>query len=111
MKTEISCDGCGACCQGQNLLPLCGSVADGKLLPAFLNLPLMRLLKRNIGGDDTPCVWLDAALARCKHYEHRPSICREFEMGGEACLRIRGKAGIVESNLTLTPAGHDERMT
>ena len=39
------------------------------------------------------CIWFDPDTKGCSHYEHRPMICREFEVGGEDCLRIRGKAG------------------
>lgn len=34
---------------------------------------------------DGPCCWLDPITKRCLHYEHRPTICREFEMGGVDC--------------------------
>jgi Fe-S-cluster containining protein len=35
-----------------------------------------------------PCFWL-MPEGTCRHYEHRPEVCREFEVGGEDCLRIR----------------------
>lgn len=34
--------------------------------------------------DDSPCLWFRDA--RCIHYELRPGICRDFEMGGDDCL-------------------------
>ena len=30
----------------------------------------------------------------CSAYDSRPSVCREFPMGSEACVRIRARAGI-----------------
>lgn len=36
-----------------------------------------------------PCLWYDAETRQCKHYEHRPEVCREFEMGGDDCLEMR----------------------
>jgi hypothetical protein len=45
---------------------------------------------------DRPCVWLDLETRQCKHYEHRPEICRNFEIGAPACLRHRVKFGLDE---------------
>jgi Fe-S-cluster containining protein len=39
-----------------------------------------------------PCSWLVAG--KCGHYEHRPEVCRQFELGGEECLEIRQRAGL-----------------
>jgi len=36
-----------------------------------------------------PCLWFDAEMRRCRHYEHRPDICREFEIGSKECLAWR----------------------
>jgi Fe-S-cluster containining protein len=30
----------------------------------------------------------------CKHYEHRPVICREFEVGKADCRRFRRESGV-----------------
>tara|TARA_Y100000034_G_C6610007_1_gene265625 strand:- start:254 stop:553 length:300 start_codon:yes stop_codon:yes gene_type:complete len=35
--------------------------------------------------DGQPCIWLDQSTQRCKFYEHRPSICRDFYRGSEGC--------------------------
>jgi Fe-S-cluster containining protein len=47
---------------------------------------------------DRPCVWLDLETRRCKHYEHRPDICRNFDLGCPACRRHRDRHGVVEQN-------------
>jgi Fe-S-cluster containining protein len=39
-----------------------------------------------------PCSWLVGG--QCKHYQHRPEVCRQFELGGEECLEIRRHAGL-----------------
>lgn len=39
--------------------------------------------------DGEPCIWLDAETKRCRHYEHRPSVCREFPVGGDDCREAR----------------------
>ena len=44
--------------------------------------------------ESKPCLWYDAVTRRCKHYEFRPEICREFGVGGEGCLRMRKEAGV-----------------
>jgi Fe-S-cluster containining protein len=36
-----------------------------------------------------PCFWLDLAARRCRHYEHRPDVCRDFKLGGDGCLWSR----------------------
>ena len=28
--------------------------------------------------DAQPCFWLDQVTTSCKHYEHRPKICRDY---------------------------------
>lgn len=40
-------------------------------------------------GETESCLWLDEATSRCKHYEYRPTLCREFELGGDVCLSVR----------------------
>lgn len=35
-----------------------------------------------------PCLWFDLETRLCKHYNHRPRECREFERGGKGCLKV-----------------------
>jgi Fe-S-cluster containining protein len=45
------------------------------------------------------CVYLQTTpdgLQQCGVYEDRPSMCREFEMGGDKCKTIRVNAGVDE---------------
>ena len=39
--------------------------------------------------DECPCCWLDQETKRCRFYEFRPGVCRDFDLGGEACLATR----------------------
>lgn len=39
--------------------------------------------------DDGWCAALDRASMRCRIYDRRPWLCREFEMGGEDCRAER----------------------
>ena len=41
-----------------------------------------------------PCIWLDLETRKCLHYEHRPQMCRDFEVGNPHCLRMREACGI-----------------
>ena len=62
--------------------------------PAWESLPepLKRRHREYIaeldGNDGQPCYWLDEETRQCMHYEHRPRVCREFELGGEDCRRF-----------------------
>lgn len=35
-----------------------------------------------------PCIWLDEN-GKCRHYEYRPYVCRDFPVGCESCLLYR----------------------
>jgi Fe-S-cluster containining protein len=41
-----------------------------------------------------PCLWLDMETRRCRHYEWRPSICRDFQVGEDSCHDWRKCYGI-----------------
>lgn len=41
------------------------------------------------GELDGPCLWLDLDSRRCRHHDHRPQVCRDFEVGGQGCLDWR----------------------
>ena len=88
-----TCDDCGACCMHMNLVPLSGWCFDSDSpLSAEEENQLQDVLHGMCGGDDeTPCIWLDRLTGRCKHYEKRPPVCREFEVGSEACLLHRDR--------------------
>lgn len=81
----ISCDSCGKCCSMQGTPPM--------LPDEFDALPTALKWDRRANADrydlNLPCLWFDVATKRCRHYDHRPIVCREFETGGEDCLRFR----------------------
>ena len=86
----LSCDGCGKCCQHMVSPPF---TRPGELakLPQALRTELKDFYAnvRDSLPEEWPCLWLDQETKRCRHYDLRPPICREFEMGGEACLLYR----------------------
>ena len=69
----------------------------------FQNLPeeaigelrdyLQRLLAGETNGDSV-CLWLDPATKQCRHYDLRPSICRDLERNSQACHAWREDYGI-----------------
>ena len=44
--------------------------------------------------DGSPCIWLDLTSLRCMHYEDRPDVCRDFELGGKWCVQHREELGL-----------------
>ncbi|MEI8195918.1 MAG: YkgJ family cysteine cluster protein [Phycisphaerae bacterium] len=84
----LSCAGCALCCREQTEPPY---------LPTELDV-LPRELRRQIeqhrpepdanGKMPSGCYWLGAD-GKCLHYDERPLVCREFEMGGEDCVTLR----------------------
>ncbi|MDR6216279.1 YkgJ family cysteine cluster protein [Paracidovorax wautersii] len=89
------CLSCGACCASfrvdfsvEELQECGGSVPDG------LAVPVTAFTARMRGTDHVParCAALTGQLgtrAACGIYEWRPSPCREFEAGSDACNRAR----------------------
>ena len=41
-----------------------------------------------------PCFWYDAKNQSCKHHSCRPTICRDFEVGGQRCVNLRAAKGM-----------------
>ena len=48
-----------------------------------------RKIVRPNSSHDQPCIWLDSTTKRCRHYEYRPRLCRNFKLGGADCLGFR----------------------
>ena len=105
-----SCEGCGACCMEQSSPPgyavlqsLGGSWPEAEDWERFKRLPtkarvilkkyIDRVMSNSPPGDEQPCCWLDLETKQCRFYEHRPQICRDFEMGSEACRAWREDGG------------------
>lgn len=98
------CSDCGACCTAQAALPVHLIVEWYRMdpcspLPAELAAELRAAVERfGLEGwpaDGTPCIWYDAAARRCRHYDHRPTLCREVVApGDESCRRWRRSLGM-----------------
>lgn len=95
-----NCDDCGACCMDQVSPPFVGlddfnGVYDVEfaMLPADLKAEYYAYYApggpREKLPPEAPCYWFDLETKRCKHYEHRPRICRDFAINGKGCKRHR----------------------
>lgn len=108
-----NCDNCGACCRHMRTPPhIVYGNPDGSwgnyggsasadyhwltTAPAEAQKARLDRIKASYQDipDESPCAWLDLKTMRCKWHEHRPSVCRDFEVGGEACVATRKAYGI-----------------
>ena len=95
-----ACTTCGACCacfrvdfSVHETQAMGGSVPDGLAVEVNDTIARMR------GTDHSPprCAALSGKVgqkATCGIYEWRPSPCREFEEGSDACARARQRHGM-----------------
>jgi uncharacterized protein len=81
----ITCGTCRACCCRLEVMLM----GEDEIEPALTSQDQWGgwVMKRL---DDGLCAALDRATFRCRIYAHRPTICRDFEMGSDDCIEIRG---------------------
>lgn len=84
----LSCERCALCCREQTEPPYLPTELD--VLPRELRRQIEQQQADPQTGGSKPagCYWLGPD-GKCLHYEQRPLVCREFEMGGEDCLTLR----------------------
>ena len=94
------CTTCGACCASFRVdFSVLELEEGGGSVPAGLAVPVTAHTCRMRGTDYSPprCAALYGRIgekATCGIYEWRPSPCREFEEGSEACARARQFHGL-----------------
>ncbi len=93
------CKDCGRCCSTQGTPPFTGCEGDDP--PPELAWDIDKHADRYDLG--LPCLWYDTETKRCKHYEHRPQVCRDFQPGEPQCNEWR-----VELGLPRLPDGEGE---
>lgn len=78
-----------------------GDAAAYEALPERIKRELQAYRKELFSDrsiQEGPCVWLNLATMQCRHYEHRPDICRDRDdgvvPGNEACLNWRKEYGL-----------------
>lgn len=89
MRISLSCNDCGVCCSEMACPPFIGfeifelpEKLRREVLDRLANDPALETRK-------IPCYWLDEKTRRCKQYEHRPMVCRDFEVGCDSCRSYR----------------------
>jgi Fe-S-cluster containining protein len=101
------CRGCGVCCTYMGGTPVVSylghapqpeDAARKKDIPPELLAEMQGMLAEwdahGFLPDEAPCVWYDADKKLCRNHQHRPEVCREFEVGGSGCQRVRRLFGI-----------------
>lgn len=94
------CHGCGVCCTDQRDPPY--TVEELERLPKPLRTEVeghifgRTPISRSLGTRPVPCILFDMRSGRCREYEHRPQACRDFQVGGVECGKLRKQAGLVE---------------
>ena len=119
LDTIPSCEGCGMCCTYVGVPPGFGkfyygnadelpssvwTTPDGitwRTMPEEVRAELIDYNAAVLAGtvedrteEIVPCLWFDETTRRCRHYEWRPRICRDFERGQPTCLAIRKGEGL-----------------
>ncbi len=96
---ELDCLECGACCR---CFPIFVSDEDGEREPlikenGILERNFLRTEKRAYRLYPLPfhdgCPFLQEDN-RCRIYETRPSVCRQFAVGSAQCLEARKRKGV-----------------
>src|SRR5436190_2135207 len=99
----VTCDGCSDCCQHVGSPPFLLDCIDGVIqrldadasrtdYESLMAAPAeaqAAYVEHRLSSDG-PCVGLDSISRRCRYYEFRPDICRNFEVGGRWCVLLRG---------------------
>ena len=94
------CTTCGACCASFRVdFSVMETQAEGGSVPGGLAVEVTAHTARMRGTDHSPprCAALTGKLGErvaCGIYEWRPSPCREFEAGSDACQRARLRRGL-----------------
>ena len=95
-----ACTTCGACCCNFRVDLAVYELDDmGGRVPVGLTVPVNGSTVRMRGTDHVPirCAALSGKVGNqvgCGIYEWRPSPCREFEEGSDACIRARMRHGL-----------------
>ena len=88
----VTCTSCKACCCRLEVM-----------LMSEDDIPAHLVTEDCWGGrtmtrlDDGWCAALDRDTLRCRIYERRPAICRDYEMGGSDCLAERAKDATIQT--------------
>jgi hypothetical protein len=94
--TQEDCFRCGACChRGFDVVEVAANEPFARRHPELIEV---RNADRHVvPRPDGRCIALEGTGALqqpylCRHYDERPRSCRNFELGGDACLVARQRA-------------------
>jgi hypothetical protein len=96
--TQDDCFRCGACChRGFDVVEVAANERFARRHPELIEVRSAD--RRVVPRPDGRCVALigtgqPGAPFLCRHYAERPRSCRNFELGGDACLIARQRTGI-----------------
>ncbi len=96
----FDCQSCGACCASFRVDFSAFELDDnGGRVPSGLAVEVNHSTCRMRGTDHSParCAVLTGKVGEkvaCGIYEWRPSPCREFAAGSDACLKARSRYGL-----------------
>lgn len=93
--TPRDCGACGACCrEGFHLVEVAG---DEPFATSHRHLLVFDQHGQHLPRPGGLCPLLDGGAGSpwlCRDYEQRPQSCRDFELGGPACLEARRRVGL-----------------
>lgn len=99
LPTIDDCQDCGVCCMHMGYPPYLGMLEGEEpeqhwlTIPGDLKASLLAYVETYTpppeGQLEGPCIWLDQSTKLCKHHEHRPRVCRDFQVGSKGCLEWR----------------------
>lgn len=99
-----NCSGCGACCLHLDTPPFHGyewpadeDECGPEMWALFKEIEAIESTQTRLDENGGPCLWFDPVARRCKHYDDRPWMCIDFEVGGEACRAFRAEHRIGEA--------------
>jgi Fe-S-cluster containining protein len=95
-----SCEGCGLCCEGIGSPVVLYQSRPGwesrhPYRPEGLPAHLVEEIDSHFAGvfrghePQDVCFWYDPKSRRCKHYDWRPQVCRDYERGSRECVNLR----------------------
>ena len=100
MSDALDCLHCGACCASFRVdFSVQETQAEGGVVPDGLAVAVNSSTCRLRGTDHQPprCAALTGRVGErvaCGIHEWRPSPCREFEAGSDACAQARQRHGL-----------------
>lgn len=92
-----SCEGCGACCRTISAPPFridhLRNEPQERGVPQHLIDEFLPAWQIRFQVSDVACMWFDETTLQCRHYEIRPTACRDFELNSPYCHAVRDEYG------------------